>query len=397
VIHNDDLADDLGALAVDALAKEEARGLRAHVGDCPSCGALYAQLRSAADLGMPMAGVTLAYRAGYFRQSLDDYGNQSEAPEPWSPQRELQAAPASVSVRVGDREVRVAAWRYDVTGVRGHTVPVYLLDTDVEENHPDDRGITAHLYGGDQRYRLAQEAVLGIGGVRLLSALGYTAVETYHLNEGHSALLALALLDRASATTDPLASVRQRCVFTTHTPVPAGHDRFAEDLVVAVLGEHETERLRYFGLLHDGELNMTRLALRASRYANAVSYRHAEVSRAMFPDFSIEAITNGVHAATWVVPAMAELFDRYVPQWRSDAAQLRHAMGIPAAELAAAHQTAKRALCAEIRQQTGAAFAADVFTIGFARGAGTYKRACRRSADLERLRATAGGGRLQIV
>jgi len=355
-------------------------------------------LRSCADLGMPIAGVTLAYRAGYFHQTLDDHGNQSEAPEPWSPEREFPATHASVIVRIGERDVRVVAWRYDVTGVRGHVVPVYLLDTDVEENHPDDRGLTAHLYGGDQRYRLAQEAILGIGGARMLTALGHTGIETYHLNEGHSALLVLALLDRATATSDPLESVRARCVFTTHTPVAAGHDRFSEDLVVSVLGEHETERLRYFGLLQDGELNMTRLALRASRYANAVSLRHGEVSRAMFPDFPISAITNGVHAPTWVVPAMAELFDRYMPQWRTDSAQLRHAMGIPADDLVTARQIAKRDLCAQIRQRTGADFAPDVFTIGFARRAATYKRASLLFADMEALRATvAATGKLQIV
>lgn len=355
-------------------------------------------LRSAADLGMPLVGMTLAYRNGYFRQILDECGNQSETPEPWSPERNLAAAPASVTVRIGDRDVRVVAWRYDVRGVRDDVVPVYLLDTDVEGNHPDDRGMTAHLYGGDQRYRLAQEIVLGVAGVRMLAALGYSELETYHMNEGHSALLSLALLDRASAASDPLETVRKLCVFTTHTPVPAGHDRFPEGLVVSVLGEHGTERLRYFGLLHDGELNMTYLALRASRYANAVSFRHGEVSRAMYPDFPVAAITNGVHTPTWAVPSMAQIFDRYIPGWRADAALLRAATGIPIDDIVGAHLAAKRDLFAQLKQRTGADFDADAFTIGFARRAATYKRASLLFEDMNRLRAiAAAAGKLQII
>ncbi|MFN2459491.1 MAG: alpha-glucan family phosphorylase [Candidatus Velthaea sp.] len=355
-------------------------------------------LRSAADLGVPLVGMTLAYRSGYFRQSIDESGRQLEAPEPWWPERELAPAGPVVSVRIGDRDVRVAAWRYDVVGVRGNTVPAFLLDTDLDGNHPDDRAITAHLYGGDQRYRLAQETVLGVGGVRMLAALGCHGLETYHMNEGHSALLALALLDRASSTSDPLAAVRQSCVFTTHTPVPAGHDRFNEALVTAVLGEHETERLRYFGLLHGGELNMTYVALRASRHANAVSLRHGEVSRGMFPDFAIGAITNGVHSRTWAAPALARLFDRYVPDWECDSLQLRQAMGIPLADVRAAHLEAKRALVADIQDRAGAQFDPHAFTIGFARRAATYKRASLLFEDMDRLQAIAAqAGRLQIV
>ncbi|GAC1549874.1 MAG: hypothetical protein NVS2B17_34430 [Candidatus Velthaea sp.] len=328
-------------------------------------------LRSAADLGMPMAGVTLAYRSGYFRQSLDDHGNQSESPEPWAPERELTRVEPTVTVSIAGRDVQVAAWRYDVRGVDGGVVPIYLLDTELGANHPDDRGITAHLYGGDPRYRLAQEIVLGMGGVAMLEALGYDTLTTYHMNEGHSALLALALLERHARTGDPLEAVRQRCVFTTHTPVPAGHDRFGEPLVGEMLGGHQTERLRFFGFLREGELNMTYLALRASRYANAVAFRHGEVSRAMFPDFPIAAITNGVHAPTWVSAPMARLFDRYAPEWRRDTVQLRQAMGIPLDELRDAHLESKRQLFATIETRTARRFDPNVFTIGFARRAAT--------------------------
>ena len=355
-------------------------------------------LRSAADLAMPMVGVTLAYRNGYFRQTLDEHGNQSEAPEPWSPEHELTSVGKTVMVTIAGRPVHIAAWRYDVRGVDGAIVPIFLLDTDLGANHADDRGITAQLYGGDPRYRLTQEIVLGMGGVAMLAALGYGELTTYHMNEGHSALLALALLDRHAAASDPLEAVRQLCVFTTHTPVPAGHDRFGESLVGELLGDHEMQRLRYFGFLRDGELNMTHAALRTSRYANAVAFRHGEVSRAMFPDVHIAAITNGVHAPTWVAAPMARVFDRYTPEWRRNTVQLRQAMGIPLADLRDAHAESKRALFATIAQRTGVTFNPSVFTIGFARRAATYKRASRIFDDMERMRIIAERyGKIQIV
>jgi starch phosphorylase len=355
-------------------------------------------LRAAADLDMPIAAVTLAYRNGYFRQSLDAHGNQTETPEPWQPERELQPAGPTVVVHIAGRDVRIAAWRFEVRGVRGGIVPVYLLDTDVEGNHPDDRAITASLYGGDARYRLAQEIVLGIGGTRMLEALGAGRLATYHMNEGHSALLVLALLEHRSATSDPLAAVRELCVFTTHTPVPAGHDRFREDLLAEMLGEHAVEQLRFFGFLRDGELNMTYLALRASRFANAVAYKHGEVSRAMFPDFPIAAITNGVHPATWIAAPMARVYDRFVPEWRDDPTQLRQLLGAPAAALRAAHDETKRALFATIAERTGAVLDPAAFTLGFARRAASYKRASLLFSDIARLETiVAASGKLQIV
>ncbi len=355
-------------------------------------------LRAAADLDLPMVAVTLAYRDGYFRQSLDAHGNQSESAEPWQPERVLAPAGPTVSVQIAGREVHVAAWRFEVRGVRGGIVPVFLLDTDLDANHPEDRGITASLYAGDARYRLAQEIVLGVGGVKMLEALGATRLGTYHMNEGHSALLALALLERQNAASDPLAAVRELCVFTTHTPVPAGHDRFRDDLLVSMLGQHATERLRYFGFIRDGELNMTYLALRASRFANAVAFRHGEVSREMFPDFPIAAITNGVHVPTWVAAPMAAVFDDAVPEWRQDGSQLRQVMGVPAERVRSAHAESKAALIAEIAHRTNVALDPHAFTIGFARRAAAYKRPSMLFTDVERLAAIVRDcGKLQIV
>lgn len=356
-------------------------------------------LRSAADLGLPMVAVTLAYPNGYFRQLLDTDGTQHEGPDHWSPSQRLQLAPARVTVRIEDRDVHVAAWRFDVVGVNGQIVPAYLLDTDLEENSQQDRTITATLYGGDARYRLAQEIVLGIGGGRMLDALGYRSIDTYHMNEGHAALVALELLERVpTADRATLDAVKPLCVFTTHTPMPAGHDRFDEHLLERVLGAKSTGALRRIGLIEDGTLNMTHLALRASRFVNAVAMRHAEVSRDMFPGYDIEPITNGVHAATWVAPAFARVFDRMLPHWRRDNYQLRHAAGIPLEQLQTAHVEAKRALLAEIAARTGVELRADVLTLGFARRATAYKRADWLFHDPQRLREVcAKVGRLQIV
>ena len=186
-------------------------------------------LRSGADLKVPMVGVSLLCRKGYFRQTLDAAGNQSESPEEWRVEDFLSPEKPEVPVTIEGRSVRLRAWRRDVKGEGGFVVPVYFLDADVDGNAEQDRRLTDYLYGGDGRYRLCQEVVLGIGGVRMLRALGFTQIERYHMNEGHSALLAMELLDEqaaaaghASITQEDVQAVRQRCVFTTHTPAPRG-------------------------------------------------------------------------------------------------------------------------------------------------------------------------------
>ena len=278
-------------------------------------------LRSSADAELPMVAVTLAYRQGYFRQSLDAKGVQRAANDPWTPSSRCTPVDANITITLFGRPIQIRAWRYDVEGVTGGKLHVYLLDTDVPENDPDDRTLTDQLYGGDARYRLAQEAVLGLGGVRLLEALGYEAIDSYHLNEGHAALLIVGLLEKelrerdadlADAQLSDLAKVRECCVFTTHTPVPAGHDRFMVDLMHAVLGERRSQLITSIDGLHEGQLNMTYLALRGSRYINGVAMRHGEVSQDMFPHYPIHAITNGVHTATWTSRVFADLFDRQI-------------------------------------------------------------------------------------
>ena len=365
-------------------------------------------IRAAADLGVPMAAVTLVHRKGYFHQHLDQKGNQTEEPEPWRPEDVLELVPEKVIVNIEGHEVVVRAWRYTVVGVEGHTVPVYLLDTGLPENSEWDRTLTDYLYGGDSRYRLCQEVVLGMGGAELIRALEGDARVQFHINEGHAALLTLALLERqlaASGNTAPsdvdVDAVRSQCIFTTHTPVPAGHDCFPESLVRTVLGDARTELLAASGCCSgtgDSWLNMTRLALRFSHYANGVAMRHGEVSREMFPDYEIHAITNGVHALTWTSPPFRELFDKHAPDWRKDNLYLRYAIGIPLEEIRAAHARAKEALLDEVARRTGTKLDPAVMTIGFARRATPYKRADLVFTNVGRLRAISKKvGALQIV
>lgn len=364
-------------------------------------------LRSSADAELPMVAVSLAYRQGYFRQKLDGAGKQTESADPWQPSARTSRVDAVVTITLYGRPVRIRAWRYDIHGVTGGTLPVYLLDTDLPENHPDDRVLTDQLYGGDAAYRLAQEAVLGLGGERMLEALGYDDIESYHLNEGHAALLVVGLLEKRlrdrdaeqiAADNADLAAVRECCVFTTHTPVPAGHDRFMVDLVHKVLGERRLHLIDSIDGLHDGQLNMTYLALQGSRYINGVAMRHGEVSQDMFPNYPIHAITNGVHAGTWTSRVFADLYDRRIPEWRRDNYYLRYAVGITLDEIREAHAAAKALLLAEIASRTGVSFDPTVFTIGFARRAATYKRAHLFLDDPKRLRDIAAkAGKFQVI
>jgi starch phosphorylase len=362
-------------------------------------------LRSAADIGAPLIAVTLVYREGYFRQRLDSAGNQSEEPQRWDPEHVLAPVEGRVTIEIERRPVVVRAWKYTVQGVTGETVPVYLLDTNVPENAPEDRALTNSLYGGNERYRLCQEAVLGLGGIKLLNKLGYTNIQGYHMNEGHSSLLALGLLERrldqsfaGRVKALDIESVRRLCIFTTHTPVPAGHDEFPRSLVEEVLGDERVKLLDEAGVLHADKLNMTYLALNLSAYVNGVAMRHGEVSRDMFPTYVISAITNGVHATTWTATAIKELFDQHIPAWRTDNNYLRYAISIPLEEIRSAHAKAKQELFAAIYNYNGTQFDPSVFTIGFARRASTYKRGALLFHDPERLRRIASTARpIQIV
>ena len=348
-------------------------------------------IRSAADLGVPMVGVTLLHRRGYFYQRLDREGRQSEEPVAWTVSDFAEPLEPRVTVEIEGRPVQVRAWRHVVTGMSGHPVPVYLLDTDLQENSSWDRTITDSLYGGDAHYRLCQEMILGFGGFALLQALGHDHIYRYHLNEGHAALLVLALIEAAIGTEprngevppEVIEQVREHCVFTTHTPVPAGHDQFPADLAHRVLGTRRCELAQ--ACQHQGALNMTLLALRGSRFVNGVAMRHGEVSHSLYPGYPIHSITNGVHAVAWAAPAFQSLYDRHLPDWRYDQLSLRYAISIPGTDIWAAHRETKLALVDEVNRETNAGFDRDVLTIGFARRATAYKRGMLVFHDVERL------------
>jgi starch phosphorylase len=349
-------------------------------------------IRSAADLGIEMVAVTLLARSGYFHQEIDETGWQREQPESWVLESVLTEQAPRVSVNLKGRPVQIRAWRYDVEGRRGHRVPVFLLDTDLPENDAAARGLTEYLYGGDQEYRLSQEGILGIGGVRMLRALGYTNVERYHMNEGHSSLLVLELLgEQAREDGDPIVTrehieqVRPHCIFTTHTPVPAGHDVFPLSMAHDILGpagpfaelEHE--------FFHEGQLNMTYLALINSHYHNGVAKSHRITSQHMFAKYNIQSITNGVHVATWLSRPMCQLLEHHIADWRDDNMSLRYAISIPTEDIWQAHQGAKAELLAEVKRLTGVELDPNALTIGFARRATQYKRAGLIFRDPQRL------------
>lgn len=362
-------------------------------------------VRSNADLETPMVGVTMLYREGYFEQGLDEEGVQSAEPELWNVEDHLRPLHPHVTVMIEGEEVTVRAWEYTVEGITGGTLPVYFLDTDLETNDEWQRSLTDRLYGGDRRYRMAQEIVLGVGGVRMLSALGHDGIERYHMNEGHASFLTLELLNRSATahgrshvTEEDVTNVRRQCIFTTHTPVPAGHDRFDDDLVRSTFGPN-TDLVEMDAILFDRQpLNMTELALDLSRYVNGVAKKHGEVSRDMFTGYEIDSITNGIHLPSWTSPPFKQLFDRYVPGWENDNFSLRHALSIPRDEIWEAHRAAKQNLVDYVDRTTEAELNPEVFTLGFARRAATYKRADLLFDDMERLRRIAReAGAFQLV
>lgn len=362
-------------------------------------------IRAAADLKVPMVAMTLLHRKGYFYQRINASGWQEEEPCAWVVSDYLTEMPQRVSVMLEGRTVHLRCWQYQVKGIGGAVVPVYFLDADLPENAEVDRTLTNHLYGGDQHYRLCQEAILGIGGVRMLRALGYNNIVRFHMNEGHAALLGLELLEehaqesgRKAITGEDVDAVRQMCVFTTHTAVPAGHDQFPLDMVRRVLGSRDILLDWQSLVIHNGLFNMTYLALNLSHYVNGVAKKHGEVSRLIFARYEIDSITNGVHAATWTSDPFQKLFDRYIPDWRRDNFSLRYALNIPKADVWEAHMAAKRRLIQYVNRETNAGMDAEVLTIGFARRAATYKRGDLLFTDLDRLAGIAAkAGQFQII
>ncbi len=362
-------------------------------------------MRSAADLELPMVAVTLVSRAGYFRQEIDAQGRQLEHPHDWDPARWASPLEAKIAVVIEGRIVWIGGWLYVLQGHMNGRQPVMLLDTDLDENSSEDREITHYLYGGDESYRLKQEIVLGIGGMRMLQALGFE-IRQYHMNEGHSALLAVELLRRYAYVSEDLRPgevpydiprVRELCSFTTHTPVEAGHDRFPYDMVQRILGDViDLATLKH--LAGEDNLNMTRLALNSSEYVNGVAKRHAEVSRTMFPGYRVHSVTNGVHPFTWTAESFIELYDAHIPGWCHEPELLiRAECCITDEAIWQAHCEAKAALVNKVSALCGVTLNAEIPILGFARRMTAYKRPDLLFSDMQRLKAIARQRPFQIV
>ena len=360
--------------------------------------------KSCADLGLPVVFVTLVCSQGYLRQEIDARGRQIEHADPWNPSEFATPLRAKVAVLIEGREVWVRPWLHVLSSPMGSRIPVLLLDTNVDENAISDRQITARLYGSGSDYRLKQEAVLGIGGLRILQALGFE-IRKYHLNEGHAALLALDLLRRYPLHPDQVANermkfqltpVRDACIFTTHTPVEAGHDRFDYGLFEQVLqGYVDTKQVQL--IAGDDALNMTRLALNLSGFVNGVAARHAQTTTRMFPGYDIRAITNGVHLPTWAHPAMRDLFNQHFPSWAFEPEMMVRADQLSADQVWTAHSRAKSDLITEVARRTGVGLDHDRPLIGFARRMTAYKRPDLLFTDLDRLRQINARQPFQIV
>ncbi|HLE75174.1 MAG TPA: alpha-glucan family phosphorylase [Candidatus Bathyarchaeia archaeon] len=349
-------------------------------------------IRSSADLRIPLVGITLISKKGHFRQEITSEGKQVEHPDPWEPSEFMQLLSTEVKVQIQKRDVHIKPWLYTVKSQTGGVVSVYFLDTDIEGNNPEDREITSFLYGGDERYRLKQEIVLGIGGVRILDTLGLN-VRKYHMNEGHSSLLALELLQKNGMDTD---KVRSLCVFTTHTPIDAGHDKFSYDIVREVLGEPvPLDILKKLG--GQDRLNMTLLALNLSSYLNGVAKRHRDSARAMFPGYEIHAITNGIHSYTWTCESFRNLYDKYFPGWANEPDLLVRADGILDEDIWRAHGEGKKVLIDHVNKITNVDLDYDTLTVGFARRATGYKRADLLFSDIEKLKRANRKGRIQLI
>jgi len=353
-------------------------------------------VKSAADAEVPLVGVTLLYRKGYGRQHLDEDGIQTETYRDLDPAQHLQDTGMDISLPLDGGELWAKVWRADITGVSGHEVPVYFLDTFHPKNTEKHLDLGLTLYGGDDWVRIRQEYLLGVGGLRLLDKLGHD-LDGLHLNEGHCTFALLEMLGKGW-TREQLA---KRVLFTTHTPVPAGHDRFEWDAVKEVLGDLLPSDAKQLvidaGDPEEGRrISMSHLAVALSGPVNAVSNLNAWVASSMFADHHIAPITNGVHHLTWTSPMMGDLFDEQLPGWREDPTKLAHAGKIPTEELVDARDVARKVLRELVQTSTGVRLDKNRLTIGFARRFATYKRANLVFSDLERLREI-GAGKIQFV
>ena len=350
-------------------------------------------IKASGDIGLSMCAITLLYREGYFKQRIDEEGIQTETYPRFDPYPLLKKLDVRFILRLRARDVWIQVYRFDYVGHGGHAVPIYFLDTDVEENIKDDRIISQRLYSGNKDHRILQEAILGFGGARLLDELGQNDIKKYHMNEGHCSFLVLHLLEKFNSD---MKKVKSLCHFTTHTPVPAGHDHFAESRVKKLLRGLLPEDLKLPSLVQNGRLHMTELGLYFSRTANGVSALHGDVAQEQFPWSNIDFITNGVHHSYWMGSPFKRVYDQYVPEWRANPECLLKIDDIADDVIWNAHQERKQYLLGYANSQVSKALDGDTLTIGFARRAATYKRAQLLFHDMGRLESL-GAEKIQVI
>ncbi len=350
-------------------------------------------IKAAADEGLPLCAITLLYKEGYFKQRIDEDGNQTETYPKFDPEPLLKKLNFTFPLHLRGRYVQVEVYKLDYPGLNGHILPIYFMDTDLESNSEEDRIISLRLYSGNKDDRIIQEAILGFGGIQLLKHLNILEnIETFHMNEGHCSFLTLELLEEYKDEN----SVREKCHFTTHTPVPAGHDHFSVERVKNLLHDLIPDNLNLPSLVQNSRLHMTELGLYFSRSANGVSALHGKVAQAQFPQYQIGYITNGVYHPYWVCPQLRKIFDDYLPEWRKEGKKLLDIDSIPDEKLLNAHALRKRSLLGYANAQVQKALSRNVLTIGFARRAATYKRAHLLFSDIDRL-VNLSQGQIQFI
>ncbi|MHA1191071.1 MAG: alpha-glucan family phosphorylase [Promethearchaeota archaeon] len=338
-------------------------------------------VRSAADLEIPMVAVCLCYSSGYFYQLFNEKGEQKEKEIEWNYFYEFEKIAKPITIKIEDKEVLVTAWLYKVIGQSGHIIPIYLLTTDVEGNEDWMKQMTGSLYDSTSRWnRIVQEQILGIGAVKLLKSLGYNNLEVYHLNEGHGSFSIVELFNNLR----DLEKVKESVVFTTHTPVPAGHDKFDQKLVDKVFKDRFPSEIRKLAD-DNGALNMTFLGMNVSRYQNGVAKKHGEISRKMFPNNNIDYITNGIHLPFWISKPIRKMFKRKWPNWKSNPYILQNAIELDDLELFDAHIENKFNLINYQKGHSWNLLDEELITFGFARRFATYKRATLIFHDIDRL------------
>ena len=349
-------------------------------------------IKSAADLGINMIAISLLYKEGYFKQIIDQEGKQKEVYPKFIPEPLLTQLDQIFSIELNGKEIYIKASIYNHTSINGNKIPIYFLDTDIPENDSETREITLRLYSGDNKHRIFQEAVLGFGGMKLLDVLGENKIVKYHMNEGHCSFLVLDLLKKFN---DDVEKVRSKCHFTTHTPVPAGHDQFEFKLVKEILGNLVSKELPLPSMQHN-KFHMTELGLYFSNSANGVSKLHGDVARKQFPWKNIGYVTNGVHHYTWVSNAFMALFNEFFPNWQTKPELLFEIDKVDSNLLWNAHFNAKTDLLHYANSQLSKALDPNILTIGFARRAATYKRAQLIFRDAQRL-VELGAGKIQLI